>query len=186
MNIDALKVEQTRWLRLKKIITMVLGGLLLVAAIPYLILFFIEHEEKERQYLMRNYQVPQIFLARIIALQQMPVKKLMEPGEVLVCAVAPYARGVEGRTELNEAQKRSTPTGILPSEDGLWYLIFFSETRSTRIYLIENAAINGITNDSDRCVGENGSFEVIRNAPRDTADSKNGYHAFSIRIKRGQ
>jgi len=165
---------------LKKVIPIFFGGLLLVAAIP---LFIVWYGEKERKDLMRDYQVPQIFLARIIALQQMPVKKLMEPGEVLVCAVGSYS-GVEGRNELNEEQRRSTPKDKLPSEDGLWYLIFFSETRSTRIYLIESAAIDGITNDSDRCVEENGSFEVIRNEPRDTTDSKNGYHAFSIRIKR--
>lgn len=182
MNIDALRVEQTRRLRLKKLITMILGGLLLVAAIPYLILFFIEYGEKERQDLMRDYQVPQIFLARIIYLQKMPTKKLMGPGEVLVCAVGGYG-SVEGIKELNEEQKRSTSKDRLPSEDGLWYLIFFSETRSTRIYLIENAAIDGVTSDSDQCVGERGSFEVIKKNPRTSGSLGDFDNAFLIRMK---
>lgn len=175
------KVEPSGRPLLKKVIGVILGGLLLAAAIPFLIIWY---GEKERQDLMRDYQVPQIFLARVIALQQMPVKKLFESGETLVCAVHSYA-GVEGVEELNEEQRRSTPKDKLPSEDGIWYLIFFSETRSTRIYLIESAAINGITNDSDRCIGGDGSFEVISEAPRDTADFKNGYHVFSIRMKKG-
>lgn len=165
---------------LSRIVTVILGGLLLVAAIP---LFVVWYGEKERKDLMRDYQVPQIFLARVIALQQMPVKKLMEPGEVLVCAVSSYG-GVERVRDLNATQKRSTPKDKLPSEDGLWYLIFFSETRSTRIYLIENAAINGITDDSDACIGEGGAFEVIGSEPRDTG-SPDGYYKFAIRMKRG-
>lgn len=174
------KIEPSWRPLLKKVIGAILGGLLLAAAIPFLIIWY---GEKERKDLMRDYQVPQIFLARIIALQQMPVKKLLEPSEVLVCAVNSYG-GVEGINELNGGQKRSIQKDKLPSEDGLWYLIFFSETMSMRIYLIESAAINGITNDSDRCVGENGSFEVIRKEPRDTTDLKNGFHVFSIRMKR--
>jgi hypothetical protein len=175
------KVEPSGGSLLKKISRVILGGLLIAAAAPFLIIWY---GEKGRQDLMRDYQVPQIFLARVLALQQMPVKKLFEPGETLVCAVHSYA-GVEGVEELNEKQRRSTPKDQLPSEDGIWYLIFFSETRSTRIYLIESAAINGITTDSDRCVGVDGSFEVIRAAPRDIADFKNGYYVFSIRMKRG-
>ncbi len=133
---------------------------------------------------MRDYEVPQVFLARIIALQQMPAKTLMDSGETLICAVGSYS-GVDGRKELNEEQKLSTPKDKLPSEDGIWYLIFFSETRSTRIYLIENAAINGITNDSDGCVGGSGSFEVIRSEPRATGSSGDYDNAFVIRMKRG-
>jgi len=180
MNSDASKVEQTRLSRLKNVITVILGGLLFVAAIPP---FVVWYGEKERQDLMRDYQVPQIFLARIIYLQKMPVKKLMEPGEVLVCAVGGYG-SVEGIKELNEEQRRSTPKDRLPSESGLWYLIFFSETKSTRIYLIENAAIDGIENDSDQCLGEHGSFEVIKKNPRTSGSPGDFDNAFVIRMKK--
>ncbi|MDX1253002.1 MAG: hypothetical protein IDH49_12270 [Gammaproteobacteria bacterium] len=174
------KVEQSGRPLLKKVITAILGGLLLVAAIPF---FIVWYGEKERKELMRDYEVPQIFLARIIALERTPAKTLMESGETLICAVGSYS-GVERKKELNEKQKLSTPKDKLPSEDGVWYLIFFSETRSMRIYLIENRAIAGITNDSDGCIGESGYFEVIRKEPRGT-DSPDGYHAFVIRMKRG-
>jgi hypothetical protein len=90
---------------------------------------------------------------------------------------------VEGIKELNEEQRRSTPKDRLPSEDGLWYLIFFSETRSTRIYLIENAAIDGIESDSDQCVGERGSFEVIKKNPRTSGSAGDFDNAFVIRMK---
>ena len=161
---------------LKKVIGAILGGLLLAAAIPFLIIWY---GEKERRDLMRDYEVPQIFLARIIALQKMPAKTLLEPDEVLVCAVNSYA-GVGGIKELSEVQKISTPKEKLPSEDGLWYLIFFSGKESKRIYLIENAAIDGVTNDSDGCIGGGGSFDVIRKEQ----PSPDGYGAFVIRMKR--
>jgi hypothetical protein len=174
------KVEPSGRPQLKKVIGAILGGLLLAVAIPFLIIWY---GEKERRDLMRDYQVPQIFLARIIALQKMSAKTLLEPEEVLVCAVNSYA-GVDGIKELSEAQKISTPKDKLPSEDGLWYLIFFSETRSTRIYLIENAAVNGITDDSDTCVGEGGAFEVIGSKPRSTGSPGDYDNAFVIRMKR--
>ncbi len=174
------KVEPSGRPLLKKVIGAIFGGLLLAAAIP---IFIVWYGEKERQDLMRNYEIPQRFLSRVIALQKVSAEKLMEPGETLICAVNAYA-GVGGVKRLNETQKLSIPKDKLPSEDGIWYLIFFSETRSTRVYLIENAAVDGLTDDSDVCIERGGVFEVIRNGPRG-AGSPDGYYSFAIRMKRG-
>jgi hypothetical protein len=175
MNSQASKNEQAARPLSKRIILATFFGLVFTISIS---LFIISLGEKQRNDLKRDYEVPQSFLARMIALQQVTVGKLMEPGEVIVCAVSSYGH-VDAINELNESQKKSTPKDMLPSDDGMWYLIFFSETKSTRIYLIENAAIDGVTTDSDQCAGREGAFNVLRDAQINTPDSDKGLNMYS-------
>ena len=63
------------------------------------------------------------------------VASLLQSNEVIVCVMDSYGR-TEDLSKLSNRQKLSTSKSKLPSESGLWYMLFFSTDHVERIALL--------------------------------------------------
>lgn len=148
----------------KKIIINI--SLLLIAVFSVLVAV-VAYEELERNRLISGYTPPSGFVEKIIKIDKDVVDNHFHDDEILVCAINSYSK-VDDIDRLSVMQKKSMPKRSLPSQDMSWYLIFFSEQKVSRVYLINSELINGLTNDSAICAerGWHMSIEKIERSDR--------------------
>jgi hypothetical protein len=96
--------------------------------------------EYSRSQLIIKYTAPRELIEKLNESEQLNSRSLLLPIENKICAMGSYgyAENLEG---LNSSQLESLPKEILPSEDLTWYLIFLSEMKAERIYLIGEAGL---------------------------------------------
>lgn len=152
------RVEQSWRPLLKKVIGVILGGLLLAAAIPFFIFWY---GEAKREQLIARYQATPALLEDIFAKKEGPAGALMNSLETVVCAIGSYG-SVDELPLLNTKQKSSLPKEALPSEDMAWYLLFFTSDAVSRIYLIDSAKLEGnVEGTGAGCIDRDGQFVVL-------------------------
>lgn len=126
-------------------------------ALALAVLFYGEYS-RERKIL--SYQPPPEIFDSITPNQRAKAKSIMKEGEILVCALGGYGRA-ENLRGLNAQQRASLNKDVIPSEDLSWYLIFFSESRFTRIYLMDNSKIEAFfSHESPGCVSADGKVSL--------------------------
>lgn len=142
---------------MRKIVALILGGVLLVIAIPFMIFWY---GEEKREQLIARYQVPAGFLADIQTRREGSIGQIMKENEVIACAIGGYGR-VDDFSELNAQQKASIPKENLPSEDMAWYLLFFANNSISRVYLIDSSKLEAsVDGGGGGCTGREGRFSV--------------------------
>jgi hypothetical protein len=145
-----------------KIIAWSVLGALLAALFVFSIFWY---GERERLELLARYKAPPGFITNIISKKNGLVRDFMRDRETLVCGINSYARPeyIEG---LNSRQRASLPKAKIPSEDLVWYLIFFNDDYVTRIYLIEASDLRG---NISKCARADAKYE-IRNEANDVPE----------------
>lgn len=141
---------------MKRIIAYIAIGLVALIAIATVYFFY---TEAKREDLLRSYKAPPGFVESIHQLKGQEARKLMEKSESLLCALGSYGRSSE-LVNLNESQRASVSEIELPSEDMTWYLIFLTESRVSRVYLIEMYGTFGLSLDKTVCITGQGSFQI--------------------------
>jgi hypothetical protein len=108
-----------------------LGVLVLMPlALSPIALFLID--EWHRQSLMKKYQQAGTAIELPIQQGSWSVESVLQPNEVIACVIDSYG-SADDLPALNGQQKLSIPKSKLPSESGLWYMLFFSIDRVERI-----------------------------------------------------
>lgn len=105
--------------------------LLLLALTPIALFLF---DEWQREHLLKNYQQT----ANLMKLPSQPslwsIQSILQSNEVIVCVMDSYGR-TDDFSELSSQQKLSAPKSKLPSQSGLWYMLFFSTSGVERVAL---------------------------------------------------
>jgi hypothetical protein len=130
-------------------------AILLIPAIPAGLFLF---DEWQRATLLRAYSLA----AASTNLPSQPgvwsTAHILQSKEVMACVLNAYGRA-EDLPKLNAKQKASLPKLKLPSEDGTWYLLVFSEHQIERVALYPLDTSNLVFAD-DSCGGPTSSFSI--------------------------
>ena len=89
-------------------------------------------DEWHRESLMKKYRQSGTAIELPIQQGSWSVESVLQPNEVIVCVIDSYG-SADHLSALNNQQKLSVPKSKLPSESGLWYMLFFSIDRVERI-----------------------------------------------------
>lgn len=109
------------------------------------------YEEVRRAHLLKSYEAPSELIKQLRMPGVKNISSLTKNDESMVCLMDGYGMA-EHLSQLNDRQKRSLPKNILPSEDLTWYLIFLSEDKYTRIYLLDKFGDQGIDASEGGCL----------------------------------
>ncbi len=131
----------------------------------FLTLFFIGvanfiFEESQRTALIERYRAPSQLINFLKKSDSGKIGDLLAADEILVCSLNSYA-DANSLTLLNEKQRESIPKTDLPSEDMMWYLIFFDAEKSTRIFLFEKYGNDGFSPKSTGCFKREGVYKIV-------------------------
>lgn len=151
---------------------LVVSVLILLILIP--IGFFL-FDEWHRQRLLERYEQVAARMKLSSQTSFWRIESLLQPNETIVCVMDSYGR-TEDFPELTNRQKLSAPKSKLPSESGLWYMLFFSTGRVERISIWQ---YTGTQFDSIRqsCGDSSARFLV---SPDNLSDEKSGLGILSI------
>lgn len=130
-------------------------GILLIPAIPVGLFLF---DEWQRARLLRAYSLA----AASTNLPSQPgvwsTTHILQSKEVMACVLNAYG-SAEDLPELNAKQKASLPKSKLPSQDGTWFLLVFSEHQIERVALYPLDTSNLVYADTS-CGGLTSSFSI--------------------------
>lgn len=116
--------------------------------------------EWRRATVLKNLEIPTEMLGRLSVKTHSEVGNILAGGEKLVCALHPYVGKDVLHKELNSAQIASLKKFELPSEDMIWYLLFFSDSALTRAYLVERYSQMDLAEGAPQCVYAKDSYFV--------------------------
>jgi hypothetical protein len=136
------------------------------------------YEEMSRNRLLKSYEPSKEMIENIRSKGGGRIERLMDSKEVLACALGGYGSAGD-LLELNDAQRNATPKSILPSEDGAWYLIFFSTLRPERIYLIGQGGERGLVYEDFGCFKPGDFYEA------DRVDQPDGSKEWKLLFRKG-
>jgi hypothetical protein len=130
--------------------------ILLLTSVPVALFLF---EEWQREKLLHIY-------SSAAASENFPMqsgvwdtKQLLQSNEVLACVIGSYG-SAEDLIELNTRQKMSLPKSKLPSQDGSWYLLYFSEQQVERIALHPGIKSN-VAFANQSCGDQASNFSIL-------------------------
>jgi hypothetical protein len=124
----------------------------------FLIFVYLTYPEIRREYLFQKY-LPSEHQVRALSMAgNFPISSIMQAGEVKVCSMNSYSRPDE-LTDLTEKQKQSLSKSETPSEDGSWYLLFYSIDKINRVILIRNIK-PPILLEAQNCGAANSFFSI--------------------------
>jgi len=121
------------------------------------VFYFIEWQ---RTALLKKLKIPTEVFKKLDVKQQSNLQNILMADEKLLCTLHPYVGKNVLQKELNNFQISSLEKFELPSEDMTWYLLFFSDSKLTRAYLVEGYSQMFIKADAPKCASANGSYFV--------------------------
>ena len=121
---------------------------------------FFHFNEWQRAALLKKLEIPPEVLGRLNATTPGYVGDILVAGERLLCTLHPYVDKSALRKGLNSSQIASLETFELPSEDMIWYLLFFSDTELTRAFLVEKYSQMHLAAEMPQCVNGKDSYIV--------------------------
>lgn len=133
-----------------------IGSIGIIALAP---VFVFLANEQTRARLLDSYAPPEALISDLLAVETLGLQSLLRSNESLVCALGSYG-SAEHLTRLTPMQQSSIPKSKLPSEDGAWYLMFFSAAKAERIYLIPSFGDRGVELHKEGCASAIDRFEV--------------------------
>lgn len=130
-----------------------LGVLLLLSAVGS---FLWSEHVRERD--LETYRAPGELVNRLRQVGAGKVAELLRPGEVLACVLGAYQRPDVLQAALGKERTEELRNMRLPNEDGTWYLIFLSDSKVTRVHLMDREGHLGVELAAEGCHGPNASF----------------------------
>jgi hypothetical protein len=123
--------------------------------------------EWQRLRLLESYSAPIDLLEKLREPGEKDLTSLAKSDEAITCTLNSYG-SLDDLSGLNDKQKASLPKEKLPSEDGMWYLLFFSNQNISRVFSIGGTDSPQLISSTDECVNVTSHYVVSRRV------SKNG------------
>lgn len=117
--------------------------------------------EWQRSRLLATYSFPPGLRKALAEPGVGPLSAIAAENEILVCALDSYSSAADLH-ELSVEQRLSLPKELLPSEDGTWYLLFFSERRIERIFASRFSNGELLRTSDNRCSDIDRGFRISR------------------------
>lgn len=117
--------------------------------------------EWERVRLLKSYSAPGDLLAMLHEPGTRDLSSLAKSDETTVCTLNSYGN-LGNLSGLNDKQKAALPKEKLPSEDGMWFLLFFSNEKASRVFSIGGADSPQLISSANKCVNASSRFVVSR------------------------
>ncbi len=117
--------------------------------------------EWERLRLLKSYSAPGDLLAILRESGTKELSSLVKSDETTVCTLNSYG-SLNDLSGLNDKQKASLPKEKLPSEDGMWFLLFFSNEKVSRVFSIRGTETPQLISSASKCVNASSRFVVSR------------------------
>lgn len=146
----------------------------LFAVAVFLVAAWIWHEERQRESLLQSYQAPSFYLNMLGAIAGIQsVKTLMNDDEDIACFLSQRTLGnlnVDSiRAALSDVQITAARNVLLPSPDSdgrYWYILFFTQGKVSRIYLVNDHDVDfDMANTDSGCVNQSMKFVIERKSP---------------------
>jgi hypothetical protein len=130
----------------------------LLLGVPIYVIGSFLISEWHREILLKQYTPSEEVLMILRSTGTKSASTLLRDNEIMVCALGSYGRTDE-LNDLTETQKVSLQKDSIPSEDGAWYLLYFTESSISRIFLIDSGP-SGIEIEGGHCVRRAEFFTV--------------------------
>jgi hypothetical protein len=137
----------------------VVGAIFLLTSVPVTLFLY---DEWQRERLLRTYSLTATGANFPNQTGLWNSTLILQSDEVLACVMGSYG-SAEDLIELNTHQKMSLPKSKLPSQDGSWYLLYFSERQIERIALHPGITSNVVF--ADQSCGDRASQFSISPRP---------------------
>ncbi len=129
------------------------------------------HEERQRESLLRSYETPSFYLNMLGAIAgTQNLKALMNDDEVMVCFLSQRTLGnlkIDAISAvLSGVQIAAARNVLLPSPDSdgrYWYVLFFTQEKVSRIYLLNDHDVDfDLANTDSGCAHQSMKFVTER------------------------
>ena len=143
----------------------------LFAVAVFLVVAWVWHEERQRESLLQSYQAPSFYLNMLGAIAgTQDLKALMNDDEVIACFLSQRTLGnleVDAiSAALSDVQITAARNVLLPSPDSdgrYWYVLFFTQEKVSRIYLLNDHDVDfDLTNTDSGCAHQSMKFVTER------------------------